>query len=161
MRVLRLASALIGLALLPACAVNPPAAAAVDDRIMPEEIAASGATNAYELVELVRPDWLRQRVDPTATGSLLQTLVLFNGARYGMLPSLRDLPVESIGGVDFWLANAAQRADLKVGAVIAVYAPGVPMVRPGQRDNAFRNPVRTVDLAVYPPALATQGRVME
>src|SRR5687768_8387920 len=159
MRVLRLASALIGLALLSACTRQPPVITpSPGNRITPQEIAGIRATNAYEVVEWLRPDWLRPRVDPTATGSLQQILVLFNGAQFGMLPSLRDLPLEAIGGIVFLPPTSAQRADLRVGSVIAVYSPGVPTDRVGLAEHLPRTPVIGVGLSLYPLALGTQER---
>ena len=162
MQSLRLAVCAAVLA-LPACALNRGSSApsSSPDRITAEEIAAEDARNAYELVQRLRPEWLRQRVDHRrATGTQLQTLILYNNSRYGLLPSLRDLPPEMLGSLEFLNASAAQEvltaADRDIGAVIRVYSRGVAMDRERDRGRA-RGPTR-VGVSLYPLAFATQER---
>jgi hypothetical protein len=128
------AAAFAVLALLSACAVNggrpgSPGGAPDPDRITLQEITASGGTTAYEVVQRVRPAWLRQQVDSRADGQDLQTLVIHNGTRYGFLGSLQDLPAEMIGSMRFMDGGEAQTVltsnDREIGAVIQVFSRGV------------------------------------
>jgi hypothetical protein len=122
------AAAVALVALLSACAANGGVPGGDPDRITQEEIAASGALNAYELVQRARPAWLRRRIDTRAGGRELETLVLVNGSRYGYLTSLRDIPTETIGSMRFMDGSEAQSmlmgSDLEIGAVIQVFSRG-------------------------------------
>ncbi len=162
------------LALLPACALNGSRAGVPSDpdRITLDEIAASGETNAYEVVQRLRPAWLRLRVDPRSTGVSLQTLVIHNGARYGYLSSLRDLPAEMIGSMRFMVGSEAQSlltgTDQEIGAIIQVSSRGVTAyderrendVRDARRVNG-RNAFTSVAVSVYPLGHAPRQRSAE
>jgi hypothetical protein len=86
------------LLLLPASACTPARtgdAARNPDVLTEEEIRASGARNAYELVEQLRPRWLREGPDRSLR---LETVILvyYDGVRLGGLDTLRDLPLDPI-----------------------------------------------------------------
>lgn len=74
------------------------------DRITSAEISSSSATNAYELVSRLRPNWLKR----TSTGSIgggvrsQVILVYLDGNRLGDVSALRTLSVTGIRSVQ-WL----------------------------------------------------------
>lgn len=65
------------------------------NEILEEDIRASDARNAYELVEMLRPRWLRPGPDRSMR---LETVILVyvNNARLGGIDTLRDLPLPPI-----------------------------------------------------------------
>jgi hypothetical protein len=65
------------------------------DRIEREEIIAANRGNAYELLEMIRPQWLRTRSD-TSVLSEATILVYVDDVRYGNLESLRTLSPQAI-----------------------------------------------------------------
>jgi hypothetical protein len=65
------------------------------DVILEDEIAAAGARNGYEVVERLRPRWLRSG-PPRSTRLETVILVYVDGSILGGTETLRDLPVESI-----------------------------------------------------------------
>ena len=68
-----------------------------------EEIQRSGAMNAYEAVERLRPFWLRSRNATSSRGVPPVILVYLNGTRLGgtdMLRRLEVIPVTSIRYLD-------------------------------------------------------------
>lgn len=152
------------LALLSACALNGgrPGAAADPDRITLEEITASGATNAYEVVQRLRPAWLRQRIDHRTTGLDLQTLVMHNGTRFGYLGSLRDLPAEMIGSMRFMEGSAAQAVltgtDKEIGAVIEVSSHALAEFDAQRETEARGASFAGVAVSVFPLGYATRER---
>ncbi len=143
------------LAFLSACALNTgrPGIAADPDLITREEIEASGQANAYEVVQRLRPAWLRQRVDHRTTGVNLQTLVIHNGSRYGFLGSLRDLPAELIGSMRFLEGSEAQSlltgTDQDIGAIIQVSSHGVASFGT-QRSGKAGGTLPDVSLTIFP-----------
>lgn len=85
------------------------------DRITSAEISSSSATNAYELVTRLRPNWLKR----TGTGSISggvrsqAILVYLDGHRVGDVSALRTLSVTGIQSVQ-WL-DAARAATVLQG----------------------------------------------
>jgi hypothetical protein len=77
-----------------ACATIPQAPGD-PDVILEDEIAASGARNAYEVVERLRPRWLRSG-PPRSTRLDTVILVYLDGNRLGDIDALRNLPVEHV-----------------------------------------------------------------
>lgn len=151
------AAAFALLALLSACALNSsrPAGVPDPDRITLHEIEASGEANAYDVVQRVRPAWLRQQVDSRFDGQDLQTLVIHNGTRYGYLASLQDLPAEMIGSMRFLDGSEAQTVltsnDKEIGAVIEVFSRGVAAhqeMRDGERGGTGM--FQGVSVTVFP-----------
>jgi hypothetical protein len=65
------------------------------DSLLQEEIRASGARNAYELVERLRPRWLRAG-PPRSTRLDTVILVYFNGTALGGPETLRDIALEQV-----------------------------------------------------------------
>lgn len=88
------------------------------DQVTSEEIATSSASNAYELIERLRPNWLR----PPSTGSLnagVRTrliVVYLDGHRLGDLQSLRTLSVDGIRSMEWLDATRAATVLSEVGS---------------------------------------------
>jgi hypothetical protein len=88
-----------------------------------EEIQRSGAMNAYEAVERLRPLWLRSRRERTR-GTPTSIVVYLNGSRLGgtdMLRRLEVIPITSIRYLDAAAATALPGlASLRVEGAIMV-----------------------------------------
>ncbi|CAN5413780.1 hypothetical protein BH24GEM3_BH24GEM3_27910 [soil metagenome] len=65
------------------------------DRITPEEVAATTATIALEVVERLRPQWLRSR-GPDSFRTSSRIVVYVNGQPQGGIAVLRQLPINTI-----------------------------------------------------------------
>lgn len=96
----------------PACSAGKPpsqierAGARRSDRISSEEIRARSWTDAYELVQTLRPQWLSDRGrDSFGTGTVIQ--VVINGARLGGVAALRRFPAADIEHFQYYDATAA------------------------------------------------------
>lgn len=85
------------------------------NRISADEIATAQVTDAYELVERLRPQWLRARPITQSTsqasmgGGHGEIVVFMNGARYGGVESLRQIAPESIGTIRYLGPGEVQR----------------------------------------------------
>lgn len=67
------------------------------DQITSAEIASSSATDAYTLIERLRPSWLRTNIGSIGGGARSQIVVVYlDGIRLGDIGSLRQL---SVGGI--------------------------------------------------------------
>lgn len=97
---------------LSACASSGSAGSAhhSSDQVTSAEIASSSATNAYELIERLRPNWLRARsIGSIGGGARSQVIVVYlDGQRLGDLDSLRNLSAAGIISMQ-WL-DAAKAA---------------------------------------------------
>lgn len=89
------------------------------NQIVSEEIRSTSATNAFELVQSLRPRWLRisgrQTTRTQATGTINpmggsgvaqvmdepEIIVYMNNTRFGTVESLRDLSVGSLSSLEF------------------------------------------------------------
>jgi hypothetical protein len=83
-------------ALATACAGTSRSGALGDpNMLLEDEIAASSARHAYELIEHLRPRWLRER---SGRSLRLDTVILvfLDGTRFGEVGSLHSIPIESI-----------------------------------------------------------------
>lgn len=78
------------------------------NRITPDEVSASGAQNAYELINKLRPQYLRTRGKTTV---LLDTpdraSVFMDGSLFGTPESLKTIPTTQIREVQFYPATSA------------------------------------------------------
>lgn len=153
------------LALLSGCALTgglPSGGGTDPDRITLGEITASGAPDGYEVVQRLRPTWLRQRIDHRSTGRDLETLVIHNGARIGYLGSLRDLPAEMIGSMRFMHGSEAQSLltsnDKEIGAIIQVFSRGVAAHDERRAVEGVGGTLQGVSISVFPLGYATQAR---
>jgi hypothetical protein len=96
----------------PACSAGKPpgqierAGARRSDRISREEITARNWTDAYEVVQTLRPQWLTERGrDSFGTGTVIQ--VVMNGARLGGVTALRRTSAADIEHLQYFDATAA------------------------------------------------------
>jgi len=70
--------------------------------ILHEEILDSGARNAFDLVQIRRPQWLRVRGNQSIGNPTEETpTVYFNNTRMGGSDALRAIPLVSIQSVQF------------------------------------------------------------
>jgi len=74
------------------------------DRITSTEIANSSASNAYELINRVRPNWLKRIAPGSLSGGVRSQVVLvyIDGSKYGDLTSLRSLSISGLKSIQ-WL----------------------------------------------------------
>jgi hypothetical protein len=77
------------------------------DLITPAEIASSGTTNAWDLINRLRPNWLRQpNVGSIGGGAHSQVIAVYiNGHRFGDISSLQTVSASGIRSVQ-WLDAA-------------------------------------------------------
>ena len=99
------ASVLALVALAAACASSGGARTSGSlDRLSLEEIRGSGATNAYELVTRLRPQWLRVGPTGSISGREIRNqavLVYLDGVRLGDVNSLRSVNATTITGMRY------------------------------------------------------------
>lgn len=99
-------------AALAACAGNPssdsrPARHGGARLIAVEEVEASTASSAYDLIQQLRPRWLYVTTGPTTFGQEPGIVVYVNEMRMGGLANLRELDTNSIHHIAFMDANEA------------------------------------------------------
>ncbi len=123
-------------------AQNPGNVKKNSNQIVREELQGTSAANAYELVQALRPQWLRERgqetirtqkVDrPGLRGSIVagtamdepDILVYINDSRFGNVDALRDIPVTGLGSLEF---VSPSKATLRWGSG---HSKGVIVVHP-------------------------------
>lgn len=99
MRIPIVAMALVGTAVgLWACSPATQGPSRDRNTITTEEVRSAGVSNAYQLVERLRPLWLRSRGDRSVR---LETeiLVYLDGAMLGDLEALRNIPIDIVVSV--------------------------------------------------------------
>jgi len=65
--------------------------------ITAEEIAGSSVKDAFEAVQLLRPQWLRTRgVSSTSSLEAIEVATYVNGSRYGGVENLRNVPAANV-----------------------------------------------------------------
>ncbi len=78
------------------------------DVIGPDEISASSATNAFDLVRQVRPNWMRGRGTPNLRGSQAPLPVVYlEDRRQGALEILRTFPTGGVAELRYINATTA------------------------------------------------------
>jgi hypothetical protein len=85
-------------------------------QITPEEVRASRRANALELVQALRPEWLRKR---SSTAALRRASVSYSGPddilayldgqRLGTVETLRSIPVNDVEMIRHYNASGAQQ----------------------------------------------------
>jgi hypothetical protein len=95
-----------------------------------EEIQRSGARNAYEAVERLRPLWLRSRRERTR-GAPTSILVYLNGTRLGGTDTLRRLEVIPITSIRYLDAAGA----MSLPGLGSVRIEGAIMVSTGREGS--------------------------
>lgn len=100
---------------------SPRAARSATDRISSEEIRHGHWANAYDLIENLRPRWLRAHGPDTVLGDPVVVQVHLDGNRLGGIETLRGIPVSDIESIE-WVdpVSAAGRwgADHANGAIV-------------------------------------------
>ena len=122
-------------------AQNPGNVKRNSNQIVREEIQAASASNAYELVQTLRPQWLRERgqetvrtqkverpdgrgrIEVATTMAEPEIIVYIANSRFGNVDALRDIPVTGLGSLEF---VSPSKATLRWGSghskgVIVVY----------------------------------------
>lgn len=88
------------------------------DQVTYAEIASSSATNAYELIHRLRPNWLRPpNIGSIGGGMRSQVIVVYlDGQRLGDLESLRALSADGIRSMQWLDAARAATVLTEVGS---------------------------------------------
>ena len=80
------------------------------DLITEEEITATSAINAYEIVQKLRGNFLSNRGKTTILGKSSATpIVYLDGVRYGEIPSLRNISATTVQSIRLYRAWEAQQ----------------------------------------------------
>lgn len=105
---LRPAVAFIGLLALASCSSAPAGTSRDRDRIILEEIEATPVANAYDVVQALRPEFLRSRgVASVRSGTPEYAIVYVDGVRTGGLGELRRVPREQLEEIRYLSGNDA------------------------------------------------------
>jgi hypothetical protein len=91
-------------------AAAPRAPRSSQNLITSEEVAKSAASNAYDVVQKLRPQWLRVKsmsVSSIASGGSDAPSVFLNDVRYGDITSLRSIDITSLRQLQFLTAAEA------------------------------------------------------
>lgn len=96
------------IAVLCGCASGSPGVSPERDLISREEVEAAQVTNAYQLIERLRPLWLRSRGERSVR---LETLILVyqNQNLLGGIEQLHSIPIETVHSVRVLTAAEAGR----------------------------------------------------
>ncbi len=88
------------------------------DQVSSAEIASSGATNAYELIQRLRPNWLRSpSVGSIGGGARSQVIVVYlDGQRLGDIDSLRNLSAVGVTSMQWLEATKSATVLHEVGS---------------------------------------------
>ncbi len=99
---------LVLIAVLCGCASGSPGVSPERDLISREEVEAAQVTNAYQLIERLRPLWLRSRGERSVR---LETLILVyqNQNLLGGIEQLHAIPIETVHSVRVLTAAEAGR----------------------------------------------------
>ena len=89
------------------------------NQIVREELQGAQAANAYELIQALRPQWLREkghetirtqqverpngrgRIEVATTSAEPGIIVYINDSRFGDVDALHDIPVTGLGSLEF------------------------------------------------------------
>lgn len=105
------------LAVAAACAAPPPGGAVPTSSnravVAEEEIPTTGTESAYELVQRIRPEYLRARPAQGSTGAngnlAPAPILVVNGQRVGGLEDLKTIPASSLAGIRYYTIEEAKR----------------------------------------------------
>lgn len=108
---------------LSACASGAPSSGTTrtPNLITQEDIQGTNYSSAYEVVQRLRPRWLRARQAPSFGGEFA-IMVYVDNVRYGEVESLRSIPAPTVGSME-WIdaGTATQRWGTgNAGGAIAV-----------------------------------------
>ena len=116
---MRRTTLILSLAIAAACGTTASngtsAAPARDHNVIPFEDMqqATGVNNLYEVVQRLRPEWLKARggyANQANRGQVIEpaTVVYVDGQRSGELDMLKSMPVRGLAGLRFYSASEAQ-----------------------------------------------------
>lgn len=93
------------------------------DKVSREEIEATPASSAYDLIYHVRPDWLRRRGTASMIGASQGTsgpLVYLDGVKLGGLDALRSINARDIQSIEWVPGSKAPMvlSDVGSGAIV-------------------------------------------
>jgi hypothetical protein len=94
---------------LPACAASNPSGSSSSfnsNRISREEIVESGPGNAYDLIQKLRPTWLRWRGSTSFTQNT-DVQIYLDGTGMGGRDSLRNVDVSNVDHIEYLDARRA------------------------------------------------------
>ncbi len=78
------------------------------DRVLAEEITSSAATNAYELIKILRPNWLRGRGVRSVKYSMAASPIVYvDDIRIGEIDNLESISAEHIVEIRYLGASDA------------------------------------------------------
>jgi hypothetical protein len=83
--------------------------------ISPDEVRASTRRTAYEVVQALRPEWLRKRsrtagINASRGVAVSDEVTAYrDGQRLGTVEHLRSIPVGDVGRIRYYSASAAQQ----------------------------------------------------
>lgn len=69
--------------------------------ITAEEIVGTGHSDAYSLVQALRPQWLRVRGAASVRGGSTQVQVYLDGSHMGGVSFLRQIATQSVGRIEY------------------------------------------------------------
>ncbi|HEX6308413.1 MAG TPA: hypothetical protein VFZ69_09515 [Longimicrobiales bacterium] len=69
--------------------------------ITADEIAGTGHTDAYALIQALRPQWLRVRGAGSVSGAAGQIQVYLDGSHMGGTSMLRQISTQSVGRIEY------------------------------------------------------------
>ena len=112
MRLLKWLHGAVALVLMAAAACHPHAGVeqgpAASNVITFDEIAAANASNVYDLIVRIRPEYLRDRgAVSILTKKRARATVFLNDQEYGELETMRNFPVDRIGEVHYFSGSDA------------------------------------------------------
>lgn len=105
-----LAGVTLGLAACASSGATTKVSESSRDKVTSMEIASVPATSAYDLVNRLRPQWLRPGATSTIGGGSIQnmvTLVYLDGSRIGTLEALRSISAAGIRSMEWIPATRA------------------------------------------------------
>lgn len=125
MKRLRLISGVLCLAVWASgCAVQQPSPGLRRSStvISTPEIAELSASNAYEIVQRLHPDWLRARPHGNLRAGDPVIAVFVNGSRYGTVESLSQVSADLIGSIEYLDQNRVQQEFTRISGEAVVAA---------------------------------------
>ena len=118
---------LLVLAFAAGCSASAPGArtSTRSDTITVDDLRSANATNLYDAVRTIRPNWLRAR-SPNSLSNQGQVQVYFDDTRIGGVDGLRSIPTQGIAYIrwhDPISASARWGLDHEQGAIVVSTRP--------------------------------------
>jgi hypothetical protein len=117
---------LLVLAIAAGCSSNAAGGrASRSDTITVDDLRAANATNLYDAVRTIRPNWLRAR-SPNSLQNQGQVQVYFDDTRIGGVENLRQLPTQGVAYIRWYdpiSASSRWGLDHEQGAIVVSTRP--------------------------------------